>query len=182
MSSLWKLTGLALIALAGCNLGTSSTSKPNLSAAQSQISIGQSTTITMTLTGDAFRSDRTDLTQTITAFIYSPASDTPGPYRPAPYVPLTSGFDPQSDPKLFPVSVALEVVIPTTGANNVPPRIPVTIVNGVVKATFEVRGRSTGTVILRGAYVWSSVQFPEQFVRVPQYTDFDGEVTIQVVP
>lgn len=80
------------------------------------------------------------------------------------------------------MSPLIEVVSPITGNDNVPPRSPVVQEGDLSKTTFVIKGKSVGTAVVRGGFHSSSVEYPTAFLRTPLNPEYDGKITIQVVP
>ncbi len=113
------------------------------------------------------------------AFIYSPISNSSDL---APYAPLSSGgFSAASDPTNFPVQNTIEITSPITGANNVPPRVAATFGNSKGSATFTIRGKAVGTVLLKAGFVLTRAEVPNNFGRFPSIVSAEGTITLQVI-
>jgi hypothetical protein len=89
---------------------------------------------------------------------------------------------PGAEPSQFPISSVVDITSPVTGTENVPNKVVITKEGSLAKATFMIRGKSVGTLKVRGAFISSYVDYPQYFFRIPLSGVYDGEVTIQVIP
>jgi hypothetical protein len=121
-----------------------------------------------------------DLTYIAKAFTYSPKNT---PLLLAPYGPLsTGGFEPSTLPELFPLASFIEVVIPISPNPSVPELQATTLVASLPQAVFTFKAVSVGTTVIRGGFLVNTLQYPNQYLRFPPLPEFDGKITIQVVP
>ncbi len=171
-----------LVSFTACSAAVNFFTKPNMTADSRVIKVGQTATITMTAPTKAITGGDPNLTHIYTGFFYSSnLNQLPGG-PPAPYLFGSKGLYAGSEPTLFPIDADLEVVSPTTGSDNVPPKVAIVTVGEQSKITFTVKGKSVGTAILRGGFLSGTVEDPNFSSRLPVYSDYDGEITIQVVP
>jgi hypothetical protein len=175
------ITCLSVISLTACTTGTDFTGRPVMTTPKTQIKVGESITITVTKFGGVFQGAK-ELTFKTQSFIYS-AKTQPSLETPAPYAPLAEGgFRADTLPSLFPVKSEIEITTPTTSDDNVPIPIDTTVENNVVRAFFTIKGKSVGTITIKTGFLVNSLEYPNNYVRIPAFPDFDGEITIQVVP
>ena len=171
-----------LFTIVGCTPAGNSTIKPIITATSQTIKVGQVITITMSTLTIAVTGGNTNLTQIDTGFIYSPKINQ-GTNEPiAPYLYEDTVLPPGSDPLLFPVDPDLEVVTPITGINNVPSTVSTVRIGDQSQVTFTIKGKSVGTAILRGGFLNTTVEFPNHFKRTPFLPEYDGLISIQIVP
>ena len=173
---------ISTICLFGCTPAGNFFTKPNMTADNLTIKVGQFVTINMTAPTRTVTGGDPDLTQVDSGFIYSPKLNQLPNDPPAPYLPKEIGFFPMSEPSLFPIDSNLEVTTPIIGSDNVSSRVSTTRINDQSKVTFMVKGKSVGTAIIRGGFLNTTVQYPDRFKRTPGYPEYDGEITIQVIP
>jgi hypothetical protein len=169
------------VSLIACTPGTDFTGKPSITTLNTQIKVGETTTITVTKAGGVFQGN-SNLTFKTQGFIYSPKVQ-PVSGLPAPYAPLAEGgFQADTLPSLFPVDSAVEITTPVTSSANIPVPIDTTVENNVVRAIFTIKGKSVGLVTIKAGFLVNSLEYSNNYVRIPAFPDFDGEITIQVVP
>ena len=172
----------SLVIIVGCRLLESINPKPTMTAASQTIKVGEVTTITMSAPTRSVTGGNTNLTRIDTGFIYSPKINQ-GTNEPiAPYLYEDTVLPPGSDPLLFPVDPDLEVVTPITGINNVPSTVSTVRIGDQSQVTFTIKGKSVGTAILRGGFLNTTVEFPNHFKRTPFLPEYDGLISIQIVP
>ena len=172
----------SLVIIVGCRLLESINPKPTMTAASQTIKVGEVTTITMSAPTRSVTGGNTNLTRIDTGFIYSPKINQ-GTNEPiAPYLYEDSNLPPGSGPLLFPIDSDLEILTPVTGSNNVPPTVAAVRIGDQSQATFTIKAKSVGFAVLRGGFLNTTVEFPDQFKRTPFVPAYDGEITIQVVP
>jgi hypothetical protein len=174
----FSLIGIVILGiLTGCTPVANSTLTPDMTASKLILKVGETATITMTAPTIAITGGNTNLTMVDTGFIYSP-----NPNQTAPYLLDTNASLSGPGPEIFPIALQLEVVLPVTGSDNVPPRVSVVKEGDLSKATFVVKGKSVGTALIRGGFLGSTVEDPTKFRRTPFVPNYDGTLTIQVVP
>jgi hypothetical protein len=179
----FAISAVILISIVGCTPAENFFTKPSISIDVQTIKVGQTATITITAPTKAVTGGNLNLTFKDTGFIYSPKINQLPNDPPAPYLPNSgTGIVIGSEPNFFPIDSDLEVILPLTGSDNVPQRVATVRVNDQSKVTFMIKGKTVGTAVLRGAFLTSSVEHPDIFDRLPVYPEFDGEITIQVVP
>ena len=176
------VTGI-LVFMTGCTPAGNFFTRPNMTADTLTIKVGQTLTINMFAPTRFVTGGNTDLTFVDTGFIYSPKQNQLPTEPPAPYLTKETGFFPGSEPNLFPVDADLEVILPITGNDNVPPRVHTIKEGDQSKVSFVLKGKTVGIAVLRGGFLTTAVQYPDRFQRTPAgYPEYDGEITIQVVP
>ena len=176
------VSAVFLVTIAGCTPAGNSTIKPTMIATSQTIKVGKVITITISTLTTAVTGGNFNLTQVDTGFIYSPKINQ-GTNEPiAPYLYEDSNLPPGSDPLLFPIDSDLEIVTPVTGSNNVPPTVAAVRIGDQSQATFTIKAKSVGFAVLRGGFLNTTVELPDQFKRTPFVPAYDGEITIQVVP
>ncbi len=189
MKKIYTFLLIALIGLYGCTPPGSNT-RPQMTADKLIIKVGETATITMTAPRRAITtSPDQPIPVNDTGFLFTPDPNQPtqNPNQStnqssAPYLLNIDGVLAGPQPSAFPIAPQLEMVIPITGTDNVPPRVTTTNEGDQSKATFIVKGKSAGTVILRGGFLSNAVEVPNTFKRTPFVPIFDGIITIQVVP
>ncbi len=184
------LLGLAFLSgLFGCTPASSNT-QPNLTSDKLTIKVGESAIITLIAPTRTITSSPDLPTQVNdTGFLYTPDPNQPvmNPnqtinLQSAPYLLDINGALSGPSPSAFPISSHLEVILPITGSDNIPSRVTVAREGDQSKATFTIKGKSLGTVILKGGFLSNIVEVPNNFKRTPFVPVYDGIVTIQVVP
>jgi hypothetical protein len=172
---------LLCILLSSCLGGNGSVSRPSISASKAQIQVGESITITISLRGQPLQSSP-GYDPIEKAFIYSPNPLEEVGY-PAPYAPMPNGgFDPKTDPSLFPIAPILEITTPTTPSSNVPPLVDIISENSQIKGVFVIKAKAIGSAKIKGGFLLTTLQYPNNYGRTPIIPSFDGEIIIQVVP
>ena len=156
--------------------------KPNMTANNQIIKVGQSTTITMTAPTIAVTGGNLNLTFVDTGFIYSPKINQSASDPLSPYFPDAVGFVAGSEPSFFPIDTDLEVISPVTGSDNVPSRVTAVRENDLSKVIFIVKGKNVGTAVIKGGFLTSALENPNNFKRTPMRLDNDGEIILQVIP
>jgi hypothetical protein len=161
---------------------------PELKSTPDAIKIGETASITLTLPTKQVVGGNTTLTYETTGFIYSPNPSAPsiGNHPPAPYQtifsPAPDAFLKGSEPSLFPVSNIVSIIDPATDTSNVPARVLVTQSGDLSQVRFTVRGERVGSAIIRGAFVFRALEYPDIYYRVPVNPRFEAEITLKVVP
>jgi hypothetical protein len=169
--------------LSSCSSPDNFMTQPLMTADTLTVKVGQTATVTMTAPNRIVVTNYPNQTAVYSAFIYSEKAGQPSSTTSAPYFPAVGGgLQPGTEPSFFPVSSLLEVMSPVTGSSNVPPRSPVSQEGDLSKTTFVIKGKSVGTAVLRGGFHSSSVEYPTAFLRTPLNPEYDGKITIQVVP
>ncbi len=175
------------IVLSGCTPIAMTT--PQITADFFTIKVGQTVTIKMTVPNKSVIGGNLNLTYVTEGFFYSPNPDAPQfnlAQPPAPYVPKSrnsgGGFVTESDAMLFPINSVVEIISPLANSTNVASRIVATKEAEIAQVVLSLKGKSVGNAVIRGAFVWSSIEYPQNFDRTPGNTNYDGTITIQVVP
>ena len=176
------VSAVFLVTIAGCTPAGNSTIKPTMTAISQTIKVGQVITITMSTLTIAVTSGNFNLTPIDTGFIYSPKINQSTNEPIAPYLYEDTVLPSGSDPLLFPVDPDLEVITPITGINNVPSTVSTVRIGDQSQVTFTIKGKSVGTAILRGGFLNTTVEFPNHFKRTPFLPEYDGLISIQIVP
>jgi hypothetical protein len=153
--------------------------QPTMSVTNNRIRVGETATLTVSYPSSVLAGGNPNFTYVASVYIYSSNSDSFGPYDPI--TTPEGGFTPESDPSFFPVDGAVEITAPVS-PNNVPPRIPVIVENGLSKGIFVIKGKSVGSAKIRSGFVISTLESPNRFSLVPYGRSLDGRITIEVIP
>jgi hypothetical protein len=161
---------------------------PELKSIPDTIKVGETATITLVLPTKQVIGGNTTFTYETTGFIYSPNSSAPsiGNHPTAPYQtifsPAPDAFLKGSEPALFPVSNIVSIINPVTDTSNVPARVLAMQSGELSQVRFTVRGERVGSAIIRGAFVFRALEYPEIYNRVPVNPRFEAEVILKVIP
>jgi hypothetical protein len=159
--------------------------KPQLTSDKTSIKIGETATLMLTAPLKSIEIGNGVETPINFGFIYSPQSTVGtvvGPYETSIVGIQPTVLKPGAEPSQFPILSFVEITSPITGTENIPEKVVITKEGNLAKATFAIRGKSVGTLKIRGAFTSSYVNFLQYFHRIPISGVYDGEVTIQVVP
>ena len=171
-----------LVAIVGCTPAGDFYVKPNLTSNNQIIKVGQSATITMTAPTIAVTGGNLNLTFVDTGFIYSPKINQSASDPLSPYFPDAVGFVAGSEPSFFPIDTDLEVISPVADSDNVPSRVTAVRESDLSKVTFIVKGKNVGIAVIKGGFLTSALENPNNFKRTPMRLDNDGEIILQVIP